>query len=129
MLIRIRTGKKWIRIRIQVMDISLKFNDFLTKQNCQSKKVFFRFWFIFCPLDPDLCIRIFLRIRILSTAVSPHNCDNNISKHVKKLNTVLLLTKKIRGPHDVYIYIFTFLTNMTKNSEYPFATSKQINPS
>ena len=27
--------KKWIKIRIQVLNISLGFTDFLTKQNCQ----------------------------------------------------------------------------------------------
>ena len=36
---------------------------------------------------------------------------------------------EFKQKQDVYIYIFTFLTNMTKNSEYPLATSKQINPS
>ena len=107
----IRTGKKWIRIRIQVI---LNLMIFLIKNNFQifcfiffayfysktwwtiesfrnekifiiyffksselgfrsNKVVFFSFWLISYPLDPDPWIRIFLQIRIQEAKI---NCGS-----------------------------------------------------
>ena len=46
----------------EIFIISIFFNS--SDLGFDSKFFFYSFWLIFCPLDPDLWIRIFLRIRI-----------------------------------------------------------------
>ena len=63
---------------------------------------FLRFWLIFCPLDPDPWIRIFLQIRI---------------QEVKIMRTQWILSTAGKYYDSLYFILFHFLTFPPANWE------------
>ena len=129
-----RTGKKWIRIQVislnylnfltkqnfQIcslifmlkLDESLKNQEILIislfsiVQIWVKNVVFFSFWVIFFPLDPDLWIRIFLRIRIQEDKIF------RILK-LKKTEMIKRDLKTLHIAHDYLKLVSIFLSIMT----------------